>query len=947
MKNETIKLHRHEEGVALLISIFSVLFVALIISASFLFISFTTARNIRNSDFSMKSYYVAEGGMEDLLLRSAGPLAMPSSATSTLTVGTGVATRNVTTFPGGSRRFTSEGNVSTRVRKVVVNQSVSRDTIQFPYGVQVGDLGLRMENNSSITGSVYSNGNVIGDAGVTISQDVIVAGTALTLDANWTVQNIDFSFGNTSSGNVVTVVDSAGDVGSYDSLAIGSDGFARISYYDNTNDDLKFVRCLDADCITKNITTVDSVGDVGWRYTSIALGLDGFARISYHDATNKDLKFARCTNADCTTRNITVLDTPGTVGEFSSLALGLDGFARIAYYAVSGGNLKFIQCTNADCTTRNTTTIDSPNDVGKYTSIAVGSDGFARISYLNETSDDLKFVRCTTADCSTNIITVVDSAPEIEWNTSIILGSDGFARISYYEDSPNFDIRFVRCTNADCTTRNITTVDSAASVGRYSSIELGSDGFPRMSYYDSTNGSVKFARCLDVDCTTRTISVPDTLNDAGHYTSLAMGPDDLARISHHVEAPNYDLRFIRCTADDCAPTVSRADMAQRFSLSTTSTPGRVSLFLRKVGSPPNMTIRIVKNDPSGPGPGKPSSSGSDIVATGTLISSSVGTSYGWVDVNLTVSNPLIAGTPYWILADASLDASNYWVWGGDSTDGYTNGTAMFSADWVTGVWSNLSADLDFRVWIGGSKIEDVTIGNATTGTGRAQQFINTTIHGSACPNPFCIVDSPSAQPFPISTSTLQSWKDAAEAGGVITGDYAPPINSTTTLGPVKITGNLDLKNNQTFIVSGTIWVVGNIDIDNGSVIKLDPAYGALSGVVVTDGWIHIKNNSQFQGSGQAGSYLMMLTTLNCVGDPLTTCTHHNASIDLHNNANGVIFYTENGLIFVHQNVTVTELVARKIELDQNAVLIYEEGLANALFAGGVSGASNLRWEETY
>ncbi|HOZ37038.1 MAG TPA: hypothetical protein PLR18_04410, partial [bacterium] len=46
--------------------------------------------------------------------------------------------------------------------------------------------------------------------------------------------------------------------------------------------------------------TVDATGIVGY-YSSLALGTDGFARIAYSDRTNADLKFAQCTNADCST----------------------------------------------------------------------------------------------------------------------------------------------------------------------------------------------------------------------------------------------------------------------------------------------------------------------------------------------------------------------------------------------------------------------------------------------------------------------------------------------------------------------------------------------------------------------------------------------------------------------------------------------------------------------
>jgi hypothetical protein len=257
--------------------------------------------------------------------------------------------------------------------------------------------------------------------------------------------------------------------------------------------------------------------------------------------------------------------------------------------------------------------------------------------------------------------------------------------------------------------------------------------------------------------------------------------------------------------------------------------------------------------------------------------------------------------------------------------------------------------------IGGVATSTADIDGVVAGKGFANQIINTVINqnsfsnilldsvvngrcyyqtqdGSIClggefPNtPFTPAPNLPVLALPISDSQINQWKTDAAAGGTISGDYN--ITSDVSLGPKKITGDLEFdSNNRTLTVTGVIYVQGNIEIENGAKIKCAASYGAQSCVVLSDGWIELKNNLQFSGSGTSGSFLMLLSTAAGGG-------HHGSAIDLHNNATGAIFYAGNGLIYLHNNVTVTNLVANKIHLENGAKIIYEIALQNINFGGG-------------
>lgn len=182
------------------------------------------------------------------------------------------------------------------------------------------------------------------------------------------------------------------------------------------------------------------------------------------------------------------------------------------------------------------------------------------------------------------------------------------------------------------------------------------------------------------------------------------------------------------------------------------------------------------------------------------------------------------------------------------------------------------------------------------------------------------------QPLPISQAQIDGWIAEATSGGTTTGDYTVNNNQSQSLGPQKITGDLILGNNSTLNLNGTIYVHGNISFGNGSSVVLGSSYGSLGGVIIADGTIDTGNSSSFSGSGQSGSYILVIST-----------SSSSSAIRVANNSTGAIFYTSNGTVVVDNNVTVRELTGYRIQMNNNSLVHYDAGLQSTLFTDGPSG----------
>ena len=357
---------------------------------------------------------------------------------------------------------------------------------------------------------------------------------------------------------ITTVEDQALDVGTYTDIAIGADGLPVISYHSAGAGSLKVAKCANSACSgTVTITTVDDPANTVGTFTSIAIGNDGLPIISYRDTTAAALKVAKCANAACTgsATITTVEDVASAVGQYTSIAIGADGVPVIAYYDATGSDLRVAKCANAACTGAATITAVDTASAGAYASIAVGLDGFPAISYHSFADDALKVAKCINAACTgaATINTLDNPANTAGLDTSIAIGTDGAPVISY-RDSPDNHLKVAKCLNAACTGGAlVNTLDAQDdSVGPYSSIAIGRDGLPVISYQNFSGGSLMVAHCIDTDCVLpadrTTLDRP--ANVVGAFTSIAIGVDGLPVVSYYDGIADA-LKVAKCGTRSC------------------------------------------------------------------------------------------------------------------------------------------------------------------------------------------------------------------------------------------------------------------------------------------------------------------------------------------------------------------------------------------------------------
>ena len=243
-------------------------------------------------------------------------------------------------------------------------------------------------------------------------------------------------------------------------------------------------------------------------------------------------------------------------------------------------------------------------------------------------------------------------------------------------------------------------------------------------------------------------------------------------------------------------------------------------------------------------------------------------------------------------------------------------------------------------------IKDSAIG----GEAYYQVLTNTTVSGTQHPGSA----DQSNFPLPISDTIISSWEEEAVAGGIISSPCPYNITTNKTLGPVKITCDVEISGNPTITLNGPVWVTGNISFANTPIIKVGSSVGAKSVAVVADNptnritssQISLANSSVFQGSGQVGSYVLLLSQNNAA--ELGSAKGENTAIDINNTSGGALLvYAGHGEVMLQNSASLKEVTAYRVYAKNTAKVIYETGLASLLFSSGPAGSWTVKgWGET-
>jgi hypothetical protein len=161
-----------KKGAAMMTAVVFFLFISLTVVLGVTGPVYKEVRLSRDLVDSKESFFLSESGQEDVIFRLKNGLTV--SDYEDLAIGSSVVTTAIVDN-AGLKIITSNATSSQLVRKVKTELFLG-EGISFNFGVQVGDGGLYMKNNSFVSGNVFSDGSITADNNPLVDGDVVSSG---------------------------------------------------------------------------------------------------------------------------------------------------------------------------------------------------------------------------------------------------------------------------------------------------------------------------------------------------------------------------------------------------------------------------------------------------------------------------------------------------------------------------------------------------------------------------------------------------------------------------------------------------------------------------------------------------------------------------------------------------------------------------------------------------
>ncbi|KKQ76399.1 MAG: hypothetical protein US99_C0073G0001, partial [Candidatus Daviesbacteria bacterium GW2011_GWF2_38_6] len=186
--------------------------------------------------------------------------------------------------------------------------------------------------------------------------------------------------------------------------------------------------------------------------------------------------------------------------------------------------------------------------------VGIGLTGFAYPSFKLQVAGNIGPDQGPTIAATTQTATTIDTTGTVGQGSSVAIGPDGFPIISYGVATSS--IRVTKCGNAACSSGNTSTVlASGNNYNQETSVVIGTDGLPLVGYLINTggSGSVTIVKCGNASCSagnTSTVVFSTEAAPGPDYVSIAIGTNGNPVVAY--SRSSSTTRLISCGNASCS-----------------------------------------------------------------------------------------------------------------------------------------------------------------------------------------------------------------------------------------------------------------------------------------------------------------------------------------------------------------------------------------------------------